>query len=162
MVVQVEHNERIATFARHDASNVDLAVLGATLLTTLEQALLISRQLIGALDSAAGHRAVSSCDYDEARPEFARPVARLQRAATAPRARPAPPAEIPCPYRYHLTAREVEVLRLIAAGMSNREMAAALCRSERTVERHIENIYRKIDAHSKADATAFAFRHRLA
>ena len=54
------------------------------------------------------------------------------------------------------------MLRLIAAGQSNREMAAALCRSERTVERHLENIYRKIDAHNRADATAYAFRHRLA
>ena len=53
------------------------------------------------------------------------------------------------------------MLRLIAAGMSNREMAAALCRSERTVERHIENIYRKIDAHNKATATAYALHHRL-
>ena len=55
-----------------------------------------------------------------------------------------------------------EVLRLIAAGRSNREIAAALGVSPRTVERHIENLYRKIDAHSKADATAFAFRHHLA
>ena len=160
MVVQVEDDKKITAFARHDAADVDLAVLGAALLTTLEQTLLITRQLIGALDSAAGHRAVSRRDYDEARPEFSRSVLRLQRSATAHRARPAPPAEIAYPSR--LTAREVEVLRLIAAGRSNREMAEALCRSERTVERHIENIYRKIGAHSKADATAFAIRHHLA
>jgi DNA-binding CsgD family transcriptional regulator len=61
-----------------------------------------------------------------------------------------------------LTAREIEVLRLVAAGASNREMAAALCRSERTIERHLENIYRKIDARNRADATAFALRHHLA
>ena len=61
-----------------------------------------------------------------------------------------------------LSPREVEVLRLIAAGCSNREMAAILSRSERTVERHIENIYHKIGAHNKAEATAYALRRRLA
>jgi DNA-binding CsgD family transcriptional regulator len=60
-----------------------------------------------------------------------------------------------------LTGREVEVLRHIAAGESNREIAAALCVSVRTVERHIENLYRKIGTRSKADATAYAFRHNL-
>jgi DNA-binding CsgD family transcriptional regulator len=61
-----------------------------------------------------------------------------------------------------LTVREVEVLRLVAAGRSNREMAEVLCRSERTIERHLENIYRKIAARNRADATAFALRHHLA
>lgn len=56
-----------------------------------------------------------------------------------------------------LTLREVEVLRLIAAGLSNREIAGRLFLSVRTAERHIANIYKKIGAHSKADATAFAF-----
>jgi DNA-binding NarL/FixJ family response regulator len=79
-----------------------------------------------------------------------------------PVAPPTVPEDQPPVGHRRLTAREVEVLRLIAAGMSNREMAVALCRSERTVERHLENIYRKIGAHSKADATAFAFRHHLA
>ena len=60
-----------------------------------------------------------------------------------------------------MTAREGEVLRLIAAGMSNREMAARLSVSVRTIERHIENLYRKIGTRSKADATAYAFRHDL-
>ena len=55
-----------------------------------------------------------------------------------------------------LTQREMEVLRLIAAGLSNREIAARLFLSVRTAERHIANIYKKIGAHSKADATAFA------
>jgi len=61
-----------------------------------------------------------------------------------------------------LTAREREVLRLIAAGMSNREIAAALFISERTVGRHITNLYTKIGAHGKADATVYAVRHHLA
>ncbi len=61
-----------------------------------------------------------------------------------------------------LTAREVEVLRLIAQGKSNREIGAELVLSLRTVERHMVNIYGKLDIHSKAQATAYAFRHELA
>jgi DNA-binding CsgD family transcriptional regulator len=54
------------------------------------------------------------------------------------------------------------VLRLIADGQSNREIAAALGISVRTVNRHITNLYTKVDARGKADATAYALRHRLA
>lgn len=61
-----------------------------------------------------------------------------------------------------LTAREVEVLRLIADGLTNREIAEELVLSERTVARHITNIYAKINARGKADATAYALRHGLA
>jgi predicted ATPase/DNA-binding NarL/FixJ family response regulator len=60
-----------------------------------------------------------------------------------------------------LTAREDEVLRLVAAGRSNREIADELVLSVRTVERHITNLYAKIGARGKADATAYAFRHGL-
>jgi DNA-binding CsgD family transcriptional regulator len=61
-----------------------------------------------------------------------------------------------------LTPREVEVLRLIAAGKSNRQIADALFISERTVKGHMTNLHMKINAHSKADATAYALRHCLA
>jgi DNA-binding NarL/FixJ family response regulator len=60
-----------------------------------------------------------------------------------------------------LTARELEVLRLVAAGHSNREIADVLVLSLRTIERHINNLYAKIGARGKADATAYAFRHGL-
>jgi DNA-binding CsgD family transcriptional regulator len=60
-----------------------------------------------------------------------------------------------------LTDREAEVLRLIAAGRTNREISAALVLSVRTVARHITNIYAKIDARNKAEATAYAIRHGL-
>ncbi len=73
-----------------------------------------------------------------------------------------PLLKLPRPtYPAGLTAREVEVLRLVAAGKSNQAIGTALSLSARTVERHITHIYRKIDARSKADATAFAFRHHL-
>ena len=58
-----------------------------------------------------------------------------------------------------LTLRETEVLRLIAAGKSNQKIADELVLSLRTVERHITNLYGKIGAHGKADATAYALRH---
>jgi ATP/maltotriose-dependent transcriptional regulator MalT len=61
-----------------------------------------------------------------------------------------------------LTTRELEVLGLIAAGRSNREIAAELVLSVRTVERHIENIYGKIGASgrvSRAIATAYVYTH---
>ena len=58
-----------------------------------------------------------------------------------------------------LSNREVDVLRLIAAGRNNQEIADALSLSIRTVERHITNLYGKIGAHGRADATAYALRH---
>ena len=61
-----------------------------------------------------------------------------------------------------LTLREVEVLRLVAAGRSNREIANELVLSERTVARHVTNIYDKIHSDSRAEATAYALRHNLA
>ncbi|MEE8157848.1 MAG: LuxR C-terminal-related transcriptional regulator [Dehalococcoidia bacterium] len=55
-----------------------------------------------------------------------------------------------------LTEREVEVLRLIALGKSNREIARKLVLSERTVQRHISNLYIKINVRNRAEATSFA------
>lgn len=63
--------------------------------------------------------------------------------------------------RHGLSARELEVLRLVAAGKSNREIAAALVISEHTVARHLQNIYAKLGLPSRAAATAFAFEHEL-
>lgn len=60
-----------------------------------------------------------------------------------------------------LTAREIEVLRLIAGGQTNDEIAAALVLSVRTVEQHIRNIYRKIHARGRADATAYTLTRGL-
>jgi pimeloyl-ACP methyl ester carboxylesterase len=60
-----------------------------------------------------------------------------------------------------LTPREAEILALLAAGRSNQAIAAGLSLSARTVERHIGNIYLKIGAHNRAEATAFAFRNAI-
>jgi DNA-binding NarL/FixJ family response regulator len=72
------------------------------------------------------------------------------------------PPETPPTYPDSLTQREVEVLRLIAAGQSNSDIAEDLFLSVRTIERHISNIYAKINARGRADATAYAFSHGLA
>lgn len=61
-----------------------------------------------------------------------------------------------------LSPREAEVLRFVAAGKSNREIAEMLVLSEKTVENHITTIYSKIGADNRATATAFAIRHNLA
>lgn len=60
-----------------------------------------------------------------------------------------------------LTAREVEVLRLVAAGKSNRAIAADLVLSEKTVDRHVSNIFTKLGVASRAAATAYAYEHDL-
>jgi DNA-binding CsgD family transcriptional regulator len=64
-------------------------------------------------------------------------------------------------YPMGLTEREVEVLRLVAAGQSNRDIGLALGITTRTAERHVSNVYLKIDAGGRAEATAFAIRHGL-
>lgn len=88
--------------------------------------------------------------------------------ATAP-ARPSgppilrllPPSRAATPPPSRLSHRECEVLGLLAAGQSNRQIAANLCLSPRTVQRHVANAYLKIGAHNKAEATAFALRNGL-
>lgn len=60
-----------------------------------------------------------------------------------------------------LSAREVEVLSLVAAGQTNPEIASTLVLSEKTVARHLSNIFAKLDVSSRTAAAAFAFEHRL-
>jgi DNA-binding CsgD family transcriptional regulator len=60
-----------------------------------------------------------------------------------------------------LTARELEVLRLVAKGHSNPEIAATLVLSEKTVARHLSNIFAKLDVTSRTSAAAWAFQHEL-
>lgn len=60
-----------------------------------------------------------------------------------------------------LTLREVEVLRLVAGGLSNPEIAAELVLSEKTVARHLSNIFTKLAVRTRTAAAAFAFEHHL-
>jgi DNA-binding CsgD family transcriptional regulator len=81
-----------------------------------------------------------------ARPDVARVEGALGKAAAAP---------------HGLSARELEVLRLVAAGKSNREIAADLVISEHTVARHVQNIFSKLGVSSRTAAGAFAHSHEL-
>ena len=60
-----------------------------------------------------------------------------------------------------LTAREVEVLALLARGLSNRDIARTLVITEKTVGNHVEHIYTKIDRTTRAGAALFAMQHGL-
>ena len=60
-----------------------------------------------------------------------------------------------------LSPREIEVLRLVATGATNRAIAARLVLSERTVDRHISNIFTKLGVSSRSAATAYAFERKL-
>ncbi|MFN2539557.1 MAG: LuxR C-terminal-related transcriptional regulator, partial [Mycobacteriales bacterium] len=60
-----------------------------------------------------------------------------------------------------LSLREVQVLRLVAAGKTNRAIAEELFLSEKTVHRHVSNIFMKLDVSSRSGATAYAFQHQL-
>jgi len=60
-----------------------------------------------------------------------------------------------------LSAREVEVLALVAKGKTNREISTALVISEHTVARHLQNVFAKLGVSSRTAATAFAFEHGL-
>jgi DNA-binding CsgD family transcriptional regulator len=72
-----------------------------------------------------------------------------------------PPAAAAEPRPGGLTPREVEVLLLIARGKTNRAIAGELEISEKTVARHVSNIFTKLDLSTRAAATAYAFTHHL-
>ena len=113
-----------------------------------------ARLLAGRALTVVGDTTSSRRELEAARTTFrrigARPAADEADRLLAP---VAPPAG--------LTAREVEVLRLVAAGRSNAQVAAALVLSEKTVARHLSNIFTKLDVGSRTAATAFAFEHDL-
>jgi DNA-binding NarL/FixJ family response regulator len=102
---------------------------------------------------ALGDGDAADMELDAAGATFDRVGARLDLARVAELARPAG--------RTPLTARECEVLRLVATGGTNREIAAALVISEHTVARHVQNILAKLDVPSRAAATAYAYEHGL-
>jgi pimeloyl-ACP methyl ester carboxylesterase/DNA-binding CsgD family transcriptional regulator len=82
---------------------------------------------------------------------------RFLRAGTRTGAAPAAPAR--AADADGLTPREVEVLRHVAAGATNKEIAGSLSLAVSTVERHLVNLYAKIGARGRADAIAYALRH---
>jgi DNA-binding NarL/FixJ family response regulator len=69
-----------------------------------------------------------------------------------------PPQQVPAP---RLTEREIEVLRLVARGMNNRDIAKELFISENTVKNHVRNILEKLQIHSRMEAVMVAVREKL-
>jgi DNA-binding NarL/FixJ family response regulator len=61
----------------------------------------------------------------------------------------------------HLTARQIEVLRLVARGMTNAEIAEVLFLSRRTVHAHLRSIFHKLDVGHRSAATRYAIQHGL-
>jgi DNA-binding NarL/FixJ family response regulator len=64
-------------------------------------------------------------------------------------------------YPAGLTTREVEVLRLVAQGMTNEQVAEQIVVSPRTVSTHLTSIYNKLGVNSRSAATRFAVEHQL-
>jgi ATP/maltotriose-dependent transcriptional regulator MalT len=109
-----------------------------------------SRELMARACSALGDEEASALELDAARELF-------ERLGAAPDLARLSPADA----SHGLSERELEVLRLVASGKSNREIAATLVISEHTVARHLQNIYGKLGISSRAAATAFAFENAL-
>jgi DNA-binding CsgD family transcriptional regulator len=68
---------------------------------------------------------------------------------------------VPPGHPHGLTPRELQVLRLVATGKTNKAIAAELFVSEKTIDRHVSNIFIKLDVPSRTAATAYAYEHKL-
>ncbi|SNR59751.1 regulatory protein, luxR family [Haloechinothrix alba] len=108
---------------------------------------------------AEAYRALGDDSAVELELEAARVV--FQRLGAATDARHAAERAASAPLPGGLSDREVEVLRLVATGRSNREIAAELVISEKTVHRHLSNIFGKLELSSRTAAAAFAYDHGL-
>jgi DNA-binding CsgD family transcriptional regulator len=115
-----------------------------------------TRVLIGLACRRLGDRDSAEMELDAARWMFRQLGAAPDLAAVESLLRPAPVVAAG-----GLTAREVEVLRLVAAGKTNRSIAGDLFLSEKTVARHVANIFGKLDVSTRSAATAYAYEHDL-
>jgi DNA-binding CsgD family transcriptional regulator len=106
-------------------------------------------RLLGDEDGAALELAAATATFQRlgAAPDLAR-IGTLTNAA-------------PSSHLCGLTPRELQVLRLVASGETNKVIARKLFLSEKTVDRHVSNIFAKLDVSSRAAATAFAYQHKL-
>jgi DNA-binding CsgD family transcriptional regulator len=114
------------------------------------------RVLVGLACRALGDEEAAAMELDAARGVFARlgatpDLARLEALAGRDAAAKG----------HGLTPRELEVLRLLAAGKTNPAIATELVVASKTVDRHVTNLYTKLGVSSRAAATAYAYQHRL-
>ncbi|HEX2373783.1 MAG TPA: HD domain-containing phosphohydrolase [Actinomycetota bacterium] len=153
-VAGMHHERQDGSGYHHGASGAEVPA-PARLLATADayQAMTQDRPHRAALDPAAAARELEAATragrFD---PECARAV--IQAAGQRP-------SRSRSPWPRGLSDREVEVLRLLAGGLSNRQIAAALVISPRTAEHHVQHLYTKIDASTRAAAAMFAMEHGL-
>ena len=114
-----------------------------------------ARLIAGRCLSGLGDEEAAQMEYEASREVFARlgAVPDLAEVEVLARSVTSLPAG--------LTPRELQVLRLVASGRSNREIARELFLSDKTVARHLSNIYAKLDVRSRAGATAYLYDHGL-
>jgi DNA-binding CsgD family transcriptional regulator len=116
-----------------------------------------ARALVGLACRALGDDEAAAFELEAARGVFAALGAAPDLARVETLLRP----EAPAAGAHGLTPRELQVLRLVATGKSNREIATELVLSEHTVARHVQNIFTKLGVSSRTAASAFAFAHDL-
>lgn len=114
-----------------------------------------TRELVGLACRALGDDDAATLELDAARAAFKQLRAGPDVQRLDAHDAPGPPSP------HGLTARELDVLRLVAAGRSNKQIAAELVISEHTVARHVQNIFAKLDVSSRTAAASFAFAHQL-
>jgi DNA-binding NarL/FixJ family response regulator len=115
-----------------------------------------ARALVGQACRALGDEDTAVLELEAARDAFVHLGASRDAARTDALAGKAGTAN-----EYGLTTRELQVLKRVAAGATNKAIAAELVLSERTVDRHVSNIFAKVRVSSRAAATAFAYEHGL-
>jgi DNA-binding NarL/FixJ family response regulator len=115
-----------------------------------------TRVLVGLACRAVGDHDAAALELEAARSVFAELGAAPDLARVESLARRKDTTDT-----HGLTTRELQVLRLLAAGRTNKSIAAELVVSERTIDRHVSNIFPKLRVSSRAAATAYAYKHRL-
>jgi DNA-binding CsgD family transcriptional regulator/tetratricopeptide (TPR) repeat protein len=108
-----------------------------------------------------GHVCLASGDTTSAQLELETARATFESLGAVPDLRRVPEVSATVASSGSLSARELEVLRLVAAGQTSREIAASLTISQHTVRRHLENTFAKLGVSSRAAAVAHAYEHHL-
>jgi DNA-binding NarL/FixJ family response regulator len=120
------------------------------------------RLLLARAFRALGDEDGAALEIDAARKVFVQLGAAPDVRAAAAMATPAATTTARSSLDTHgLSARELEVLRLVASGKTNKAIAGELFLSEKTVDRHVSNIFGKLNVSSRAAATAWAYQHHL-
>jgi DNA-binding CsgD family transcriptional regulator len=120
-----------------------------------------ARLLVAKAFRSLGDHDGALLELDGARQVFVQVGAAPDVAAVDAMAVPAGPATAAAEDTHGLSERELEVLRLVASGKTNKEIARQLFVSERTVDRHVSNIFVKLEVPTRAAATAWAYRQGL-